>query len=176
MSKLIQQFERYALLRVFLYGITGILAILYPQQVTQGIIYAVAGYVAFLGIINLFHAHQEKKQTGFTGFELIIGVLLLIAAISILALAKPIFTIITIFLGLLIVLNGVTRIIQAFNLRSLNQRYLPWVIYGGLLVIGGLVIMFNAVASIMTLFGSILLFMAASELIGYIQIRKNLNK
>ena len=85
MSKLIQQFERYALLRVFLYGIICILAILYPQQVTQGIIYAVAGYVAFLGIINLFHAHQEKNQTGFTGIELIIGALRMSAAISILA-------------------------------------------------------------------------------------------
>jgi uncharacterized membrane protein HdeD (DUF308 family) len=75
----------------------------------------------------------------------------------------------------LIVLNGLLRIVQGFNLKSLNQGYWPWLLYGALLVVGGLLLMFNAVASIMTLFGSLLIFMGISEIIGYIQIKRNLS-
>lgn len=174
MSKLIQQFQRYALLRGICYIVAGILVIMYPQQFTQAIIYLVAGYVAVLGLLNLWNAYREKKQTGYTGMELILGILLLVAAAAILALAKPIFTIITVFLGILIVLNGCTRMMQAFNLKKLNQPFLPWMIYAGILIIGGFVLMFHAVASIMTLFGSILIFMGISEIAGYFQIRRNL--
>ena len=170
MSKVIQQFQRYALLRSILYVLTGIFAIMYPKEFTQGIIYLIAGYVAILGIMNLWNAYQEKRRSGYVGFEMIVGILLLVAAAAILALAKPIFTIMTIFLGILIVLNGILRIVQGFNLKGLNQRYLPWIFYGALLVVGGLLLMFKAVASIMTLFGSLLIFMGISEIVGYIQI------
>lgn len=175
MSKVIQQFQRYALLRSILYILTGIFAIMYPKEFTQGIIYLIAGYVAILGIMNLWSAYQEKRRSGYVGFEMIVGILLLVAAAAILALAKPIFTIMTIFLGILIVLNGILRIVQGFNLKGLNQRYLPWIFYGALLVVGGLLLMFKAVASIMTLFGSLLIFMGISEFVGYIQIKRNLS-
>lgn len=175
MNKIIQQFQRYALLRSVLYILTGGFAIMYPKQFTQGIIYLVAGYIAILGISNLWNAYQEKRRSGYVGFEMIVGVLFLVAAVAVLALAKPIFTILTVFLGILIVLNGLLRIVQGFNLKSLNQGYWPWLLYGALLVVGGLLLMFNAVASIMTLFGSLLIFMGISEIIGYIQIKRNLS-
>ncbi len=172
MNKLMQQFQRYALLRAVIYILAGILIILYPQQFTQMIIHLVAAYVGFLGLMNVWTAFREKKQIGYYGFDMLVGVLLLVAAAAILVLVKPIFTIITVFLGILIVLNGCTRIVQGFNLKNLQQHYLSWLLYGGLLIIGGFILMFHAVASIMTLFGSILIFMGISELVGYFQIRR----
>lgn len=175
MNKIIQQFQQYAVLRSIIYIIAGILVIFYPQQFTKGIVYLIAGYVAILGLMNLFSTYRLKKETGYYGFEMIIGVLLLIAAIAILALARPLLTILTVFLGILIVLNGCLRIAQGFNLKKMDQSYLGWLFYGALLIGGGLLLMFNAIASIMTLFGSLLIFMGISEIVGYFQIKRNLN-
>ena len=64
------------------------------------------------------------------------------------------------------------RVIQAIEFKNRNQAFLPWIIYGLILVILGLVLMFNAISSIMTLIGSVLIFMGISEMIGYFQLRK----
>ena len=103
---------------------------------------------------------------------MIIGIILLVAALAILALAKPLLTIITIILGLIIVLNGALKITQAVQLKNLNQAYWPWIIYGILMIIGGGFMMFHAIASVMTLFGSLLIIMGVSEFASYLQMRK----
>lgn len=171
---MIQQFQQYALVRSVFYIITGIIVILYPQQFTKAVIYLVAAYIAVLGLMNLYSAFRIKKETGYYGFEMMLGILLLVAAAATLALAKPLLTILTIFLGTLIVLNGCLRIVQAFNLRDFKQSFWAWLIYGILLIIGGGMLMFHAISSIMLLFGSLLIFMGISELFGYFVIKRNL--
>ena len=172
MNKVVQQFQQYAMLRSLVYIIVGIFIILKPQQFTKGIIYLIAAYVAILALTNLYRAYQAKKAVGYYSGEMMIGVVLLIAALAILALAKPLLTILTILLGLIIVLNGALKISQAFQLKKLNQAYWPWIIYGVLMIIGGGFMMFHAIASVMTLFGSLLIIMGVSEAASYFQIKK----
>lgn len=172
MNTLFRQFQRYTFLQAILYFITGILALMYPQQFSKWVIYLIAAYVAFLGLANLINAFKEKRRSNVVGLQFYIGIFLLIAALGILVLAKPLLTLTTVVLGIFILINGVMRIMQAFNLRKMNYSFLPWVIYGLILVIVGLILMFNALASIMTLIGSVLVFMGISELIGYFQLRK----
>lgn len=172
MRNLLNQFQRYTFLRAFIYFITGILALVYPQDFTKWVIYLIAFYVAFLGILNILSALKEKRHSNQTGVEIYLGIFFIIASIAILALAKPLLTLATIILGIMILGNGVLRISQAFNFKKMNQPFLPWIIYGGILIIIGLVLMFNAIASMMALVGSVLLFMGVSEMIGYFQLRK----
>lgn len=172
MGNLLNQFQRYTFLRAVIYFITGFLALVYPQEFTRWVVYLIAFYVAFLGILNILSALKGRRGGNPTGIEMYFGIFFVIAALAILALAKPLLTLATIFLGVMILGNGVLRISQAFSFKKMNQPFLPWIIYGGILIIVGLVLMFNAIASIMTLIGGVLLFMGLSEMIGYFQLRK----
>lgn len=172
MSRLLKQFQRHTFLRAFIYFITGLLALMYPQQFTKWVIYLLAFYIAFLGLLNILAALKEKRHYQQMGFELYLGIFLVVAALGVLALAKPLLTLTTILLGIMVLGNGVMRISQAFSFKKMNQPFLPWIIYGSILVLVGLILMFNAIASIMTLVGSILLFMGLSEMFGYFQLRK----
>ncbi|MHC5267721.1 HdeD family acid-resistance protein [Enterococcus sp. LJL98] len=172
MNRLLRQFQRYTFLRALIYFITGLLALVYPQQFTKWVIYLIAGYLAFFGILNLLSGFRHKQQSQQMGFEFYFGLLFVIAALAVLVLAKPLLTLTTILLGVMILINGVMRISQSFRFKQMNQPFLPWIIYGGILVIIGLILMFNAITSIMTLVGSVLLFMGLSEMIGYFQLRK----
>lgn len=172
MNRLLKQFQRYTFLRAFIYFVTGVLALIYPQQFTKWVIYLLAFYIAFLGILNIFSALKEKRRSNQMGFELYIGIFLVVASLAVLALAKPLLTLTTIFLGVMILGNGVMRISQAFSFKKMNQPFLPWILYGSILIIIGLILMFNAITSIMTLVGSVLLFMGISEMFGYFQLRK----
>lgn len=172
MNTLFKQFQRYTFLQVILYIITGSLALLYPQQFSRWVIYLIAAYVALLGLANLMAALKERRQYNVTGLQFYLGIFLLIGALGILVLAKPLLTLTTILLGFFILVNGVMRVMQAFDLKKMNHSFLPWIIYGLILVVIGLILMFNALSSIMTLIGSVLIFMGISELIGYFQLRK----
>lgn len=55
-----QTFQRYPFLRATVYLLTGLLALLYPQQLTQWLIYLIAIYVAFFGIINILSGLRKK--------------------------------------------------------------------------------------------------------------------
>lgn len=172
MGSLLKQFQRYTFIRALVYFITGLIAWFYPAEFTKGVIWIVAGYVGILGLLSVFSALKEKKRSGIIGIEVYFGVILIIAALAILVLTKPLLTLTTIIIGLLIVFNGSMRIFQAISLKSMNQAFLPWILYGIILIVVGLFLMFNATTSIMTIIAGILIFMGVSEMIGYFQLRK----
>lgn len=172
MGNLLKQFQRYTFIRAFVYFITGLIAWIYPAQFTKGVIWIVAGYVGVLGLLSIFSALKEKKRSGMIGVEVYLGILLIVVALAILVLTKPLLTLTTVIIGLLIVFNGSMRIMQAFSFRSMNQAFLPWILYGVILVAVGLFLVFNAATSIMTIIAGILIFMGISEMIGYFQLRK----
>ena len=172
MGSLLKQFQRYTFIRALVYFITGLIAWFYPAEFTKGVIWIVAGYVGILGLLSVFSALKEKKRSGIIGIEVYFGVILIIAALALLVLTKPLLTLTTIIIGLLIVFNGSMRIFQALSLKSMNQAFLPWILYGIILIVVGLFLMFNATTSIMTIIAGILIFMGVSEMIGYFQLRK----
>lgn len=172
MGSLLKQFQRYTFIRALVYFITGLIAWFYPAEFTKGVIWIVAGYVGILGLLSVFSALKEKKRSGIIGIEVYFGVILIIAALAIFVLTKPLLTLTTIIIGLLIVFNGSMRIFQALSLKSMNQAFLPWILYGIILIVVGLFLMFNATTSIMTIIAGILIFMGVSEMIGYFQLRK----
>lgn len=172
MGSLLKQFQRYTFIRALVYFITGLIAWFYPAEFTKGVIWIVAGYVGILGLLSVFSELKEKKRSGIIGIEVYFGVILIIAALAILVLTKPLLTLTTIIIGLLIVFNGSMRIFQALSLKSMNQAFLPWILYGIILIVVGLFLMFNATTSLMTIIAGILIFMGVSEMIGYFQLRK----
>mgnify|MGYP000125447661 FL=1 len=101
-----------------------------------------------------------------------VGLFLVVIALLILALAKPLLTLATIFLGIFILINGFLRLSQVFELKNMNQPFLSLLFYSVILIIAGFILMFNAITSIMTLVGSVFIFMGLSEIIRSFSLRK----
>ncbi|WP_430606249.1 HdeD family acid-resistance protein [Enterococcus sp. DIV0180] len=165
-----RNFKTYALVRAIIYIVLGVLIVINPRAVFNLIGYLITTYFCLLGIFNLFEDYKRKKQVGSWGFGLFSGIIFLILALVVLFFAPAIASILPILLGLAIICNGIFQLIMGLNMKST-----PWLIYSVLLLIGGIVLLFNPFASLLVLFqifGVILIVMGVSEAISFFKLKK----
>lgn len=174
MSSLFRSIQRHAFSRGIIYLLIGILIVLRPNQLFNMAVYLIAGYNALLGLINLVEYLKNKQHS-----QMSMSLFYFIAALIILLFAKPIASILPVFLGILIIIGGATRISRALNLRQyVNISYVPMLIYGVALLIAGIVILFKPFSSLIVLFqffGIVLALSGISELITAIKLRNYKN-
>ena len=136
-----------------------------PGLVFNGIVYLIAAYFAFMGLLNLYTVFREKPRDAGAYAS---GLLLLLVALGVIVLAKTLVSIIPFFLGLMVLLAGICQLRQELALNKVNQGRLSWLIFGLLLCIAGVVLMFNPFRSVLLLFqffGGILVIYGVSQLI-----------
>ena len=163
-------FQRYALLRSAIYIIAGLAIVINPTAVFHFIGYLITAYFVLLGILNLLEANKNRKQTGAWGFGLISGIGFFILALIVWVFAAAIVSLLPVILGLVIILKSLIQLFVGLNTRSKG-----WSAYSILLLIGGLILLFNPFKSVMILFqlfGGLLIFMGISEIITYFKVNK----
>ncbi|MCI0130335.1 MULTISPECIES: DUF308 domain-containing protein [Enterococcaceae] len=174
MSSLFRSIQRHAFSRGILYLLIGILIFLKPKQLFDAGVYLIVGYNVLLGVINLV-GYLKNKQNG----QVSMSIFYFIAALIIWLFAQPIVSILPIFLGILIIIGGATRISRALNLRQyVNISYVPMLVYGIALLIAGIFILFNPFGSLIVLFqffGIVLTLSGISELVTAIKLRNYKN-
>lgn len=144
MNKFFDQFRKYTWLKSLIFIIIGLFSLFQPQHMLSIFINVSAGFVAFFGLINLFTAFRQRRANNQSGFNLPIGILQLVAAAMILLLAKPIIASLPFLLGLAIGISGIARIVDAISHRQyVNVKPMPFILYGLLMVIVGLILVFN---------------------------------
>lgn len=143
----------------------GILVLWQPGLIFNGIIYLIAAYFAIMGILNLYTVLREKPNVASSYAS---GILLLIVALAIIVLAKPILSLIPFFLGILVILAGIRQLRQELALQQENQGRLTWLIFSLVLIIAGVILVFNPFRSILLLFqffGGVLVIYGLSQLL-----------
>lgn len=174
MSSLFRSIQRHAFSRGIIYLLIGILIVLRPNQLFNMAVYLIAGYNVLLGIINLISSLKNKQNN-----QISMSIFYFIIALIIWLFAKPIASILPVFLGILIIIGGATRISRALNLRQyVNISYVPMLIYGVALLIAGIIILFKPFSSLIVLFqffGVVLALSGISELITAIKLRNYKN-
>lgn len=163
-------FQRYALLRSAIYIIAGLAIVINPTAVFHFIGYLITAYFVLLGILNLLEANKNRKQTGAWGFGLISGIVFFILALIVWVFAAAIVSLLPVILGLVIILKSLFQLFVGLNTRSKG-----WSAYSILLLVGGLILLFNPFKSVMILFqlfGGLLIFMGISEIITYFKVNK----
>ncbi|EMF0149330.1 DUF308 domain-containing protein [Enterococcus hirae] len=163
-------FQRYALLRSAIYIIAGLAIVINPTAVFHFIGYLITAYFVLLGILNLLEANKNRKQTSAWGFGLISGIAFFILALIVWVFAAAIVSLLPVILGLVIILKSLFQLFVGLNTRSKG-----WSAYSILLLIGGLILLFNPFKSVMILFqlfGGLLIFMGISEIITYFKVNK----
>lgn len=170
MTNLFKNIQRHALIRGVIYAILGVAILFQPREFFNVLIYFIAGYNALLGAINLISALKEKQNT-----QMAAAIFYFVFALIILLFAKPLISVLPIFLGILIIIGGATRITQSMRLKEyVNVNYLPMMIYGILLVIAGVLILFNPFKTWVVLFqffGITMIVTGISEIITFIRYR-----
>ena len=172
MEAFFNQFQKYAILRGIAYTLVGIFALINPSIFFKAIIYFIAGYFVLMGIINCLAARKLHKETGSYGFSMASGLFFFLLALIVLFFSKAILSIIPFFLGLLVVVNGLSQLLQALNTP---KRKGLWLIFSCIMLIAGLVLMFNPFKTLLVVcqvFGVLLIFNGLSELVNYFQLRK----
>lgn len=176
MSNVMDQIRKYALLRAIAYILFGIVIVMNPHAVFNLAVYFISAYTAIMGLLSVYEGFKIKKQTGEYGMSMMGGIILLVLAGIILVFAKGIVSILPFFLGIIIVIVGIARFIQANNLKNYPQvNWVSLMIYAVITFVAGLVLVFNPFSSLLflfQLFGAILIFMGISELIAFFQLRK----
>ena len=118
--------------------VAGILALLMPEIAAIATVLTFAWLMIFAGVVELVHAFQTRHRSGF-GWELVAGVITFL--LGLLVLFFPIAGIATLalWIGALIFVGGIVRLIFAFRVRPANGWV--WVLLDGILsiVIGGLI-------------------------------------
>ena len=166
-----ENFQRHTLLRAAVFIVLGSGIVFNPSAFFQFVGYLIAGYLTLLGLINIYDDYKIKKQVGSFGLGLFSGIILIILALAFLFFAPVIVSSLPFLLGFAIAINGIFQLIMA-----LNGKQLGWIIYSILVLIAGLVLVFNPFKSFIVLlqvFGLILIFMGISEVIAYFQMKKN---
>ncbi|MGX4685312.1 HdeD family acid-resistance protein [Vagococcus sp. JNUCC 83] len=174
MSSIFRSIQHHAFARGILYLIIGFLIFLQPNKLFNMAVYLIVGYNVVLGLLNLFST-LRTKQNG----QLSTSIFYFIVALIIWLFARPIASILPIFLGILVIIGGVSKISRAMNLKQyVNISYVPMLIYGVLLLLAGIFILFKPFSSLIMLFkffGIVLALSGVSELVTAIKLRNYKN-
>lgn len=175
MRNIFEKLAKYALLRGILYIALGILMLIAPQVVMHVIVYILAAYAIIMGIINMV-AYLRNRRDGVGGFGLVTGVLLIVLGIVMIIFTRGILSILPIFLGALLILAGVSRLIEAIGGGSgLGTPRLLLVIIAILVIIGGFLVILNPFSTsvlLFQIFGIIAIIQGVGEVISYFTFRK----
>jgi uncharacterized membrane protein HdeD (DUF308 family) len=140
-----------------------------PNLVVTSVIYIIAAYIAAQGAISLIASiranHDNPVQDNRPAIALSIG--MLIIALLVLFLAKPLLSSLPFILGLILIFTGISRTANGFTRKEyVNVTPWPMVVYGVLLILFGVVLVINPFGSLMILFrffGGTLIVMAIMD-------------
>jgi len=175
MQSLFDQLQKAAWIRSLLMLGLGAWIVLAPNSVLSIITWVIA-IGLLIAAFNAFGASRDLKRAGYSGIGSMGGVGFLIAAVLVLVLAKPVLSLLPLVLGISLLIYGITRITSANRQQQyVNVSPVPTVIYGILVALAGLVLIFNpfhAVLLMFRIFGGILIVMAVTELFGWFRYNK----
>lgn len=167
-KNMINQLQKFTLLRILIFIVIGCLVVFKPKLVFTSIIYTLAAYLLLIGLLNLFQAIKASKVTHtILGPEFITACMYFLFTLIVLIFSKVIISMLPFVLGILIVLNGLVQLTTDQTIKEVNPRYrLGHNIYSVIIIIAGVLLIFNPFSSIILLFrvfGGTLIFIGVSE-------------
>lgn len=174
MKTVFEGLAKYALLRAVLHIALGVLMLLAPQAVMNVIVYILATYVVALGVINIVDYLRHRREQA-SSFGLVSGILLLVLGAVMFAFTNAIISILPIFLGVLLMIGGITVLGQAVSYgRLFGRTSILTVVLSILVIVGGVLVVLNPFSSAVLLFqvfGVALVVMGVGELVSFFSYR-----
>lgn len=129
----------YALLCILM----GILMMIYPSSILNTICYIIAVIFLLLAIRYLLEYRKRDLINDFYKYELVVGIIFIIAAIFVLVKKDFVISIIPFIVGIIIVISGIMKIENALDLKRMDSHWVFLLIVAIVNVLLGIVILIN---------------------------------
>ncbi len=130
----------------------GIFLFIKPKMANSLIGYFVGGLILVSGVISLINFFTVKKEVKYISFELIYGIITLIAGIAIIFNPLSISSIVTIGLGIWMIINGIMKINSGIFLKKCKEETWTLLLFIGILtLLSGALLIFNPFKSTMVM-------------------------
>jgi len=168
MQSFYEQLQRSAWIRSLLMLGVGAWIVIAPHSVFSVVVWLIAGAL-ILGAITAF-ANGRRS-----GYGTMSGTGLLIAAVLVLLLSRPVVAALPWILGIMLVVYGINHVVSARrDQQFVNVSPIPAILYGILVIIAGVLLFFHpfgAAILAFRIFGGFLVVMAITELFGWLTYR-----
>ncbi|WP_155286935.1 HdeD family acid-resistance protein [Lacticaseibacillus zhaodongensis] len=174
MKSFYAEFQRSAWLRAILMFILGVWMAINPRMVFGLSVNIIAAVLLISGIMNLITGAKVRRAGG-SNFGTGSGIALIVAALLVEVLSGAVLSMIPFLFGLGLIIYAISEISGARSSQYVNVSGTGTVIYGVLILVAGLVIMFNPFGTVMTMLrilGVILVVMAVMECVNYFRYRQ----
>lgn len=159
-----------------IFALIGLFMIVNAETATKIISNVIGGVIIAVGIVKIISYYIAKKNDEINMYNIFYGIIAVIVGLIIITCSGLIGSIFRIMIGIWIIYSGIIRL--SFTLRLRNADCDIWkvsIILSIIIVIGGLYILFNQGAIILTI-GTIILVYSISDLMESVIFMKYIDK
>ena len=157
-------------------GILGLIILFNPNETIALLSLILGIIIMIIGIGKIISYIILRKESNFSNYDLIYGIIAIVISIIMLANANAFATIVRVIIGIWIAYTGIMKLIYVLNLKSLSSSF--WIavmIMAIITIIAGVYIAIDSSILIMV-FGVILIAYAVIDIIEQIIFMINVNK
>ncbi len=178
MEKKINRMCNTSLIISFIFIVVGLFLFIKPDTTISIISYVIGGALLFSGIFSVYRYFTAEGIGSVFNFDLVYGVLLIIAGAFLVIKPTALATLIPIILGIWIIINSVTKFQYALVLKRVkNEDWVYTALVSLLTLIWGIVLLWNPFKSalaITQIIGIFIIVYAVLDIIDNFIIRKNI--
>lgn len=157
-------------------GILGLIILFNPNETIALLSLILGIIIMIIGIGKIISYIILRKESNFSNYDLIYGIIAIVISIIMLANANAFATIVRVIIGIWIAYTGIIKLIYALNLKSLSSSsWFAVMIMAIITIIAGVYIAIDSSILIMV-FGVILIAYAVIDIIEQIIFMINVNK
>lgn len=157
-------------------GILGLIILFNPNETIALLSLILGIIIMIIGIGKIISYIILRKESNFSNYDLIYGIIAIVISIIMLANANAFATIVRVIIGIWIAYTGIMKLIYALNLKSLSSSsWIAVMIMAIITIIAGVYIAIDSSILIMV-FGVILIAYTVIDIIEQIIFMINVNK
>ena len=157
-------------------GILGLIILFNPNETIALLSLILGIIIMIIGIGKIISYIILRKESNFSNYDLIYGIIAIVISIIMLANANAFVTIVRVIIGIWIAYTGIMKLIYALNLKSLSSSsWIAVMIMAIITIIAGVYIAIDSSILIMV-FGVILIAYAVIDIIEQIIFMIDVNK
>lgn len=157
-------------------GILGLIILFNPNETIALLSLILGIIIMIIGIGKIISYIILRKESNFSNYDLIYGIIAIVISIIMLANANAFATIVRVIIGIWIAYTGIMKLIYALNLKSLSSSsWIAVMIMAIITIIAGVYIAIDS-SILIIVFGVILIAYAVIDIIEQIIFMINVNK
>lgn len=178
MNSFMKTVQTNAIVRAVLFMVLGLVLMLVPGVTLVTIVFLVGAVFAVSGLVSLLAYGRKGSPSYKMSGALTTGICFLVVALVMFVFPTAVAGFFSVLLGAVIILCGVANIVRSLGmLREFGgNSWIAWAVVGVLVVIGGVVIVWNpfeTTAVFVMVLGALLLANGASDLFVELGVRKH---